>query len=79
MSASSLRITIAFSPVFSSTLTPGEMDVIFAALLHDIGKLSLPKAIAAKDEPNDDEKKVIDTYVMAGDKINLLIHIPVTF
>ena len=43
-----------------------QMDVIFAALLHDIGKLSLPKAIAAKDEPNDDEKKVIDTYVMAG-------------
>lgn len=43
-----------------------QMDVIFAALLHDIGKLSLPKAIAAKDESNDDEKKVIDTYVMAG-------------
>lgn len=43
-----------------------QMDVIFAALLHDIGKLSLPKAIADKDEPNDDEKQVIDTYVLAG-------------
>ncbi len=43
-----------------------QMDVIFAALLHDIGKLSLPKAIADKDEPNEDEKQVINTYVMAG-------------
>ena len=43
-----------------------QMDVIFAALLHDIGKLSLPKAIADKDEPNEDEKQVINTYVLAG-------------
>ena len=46
-----------------------QMDVIFAALLHDIGKLSLPKAIADKDEPNEDEKQVINTYVMAGHEL----------
>lgn len=43
-----------------------QMDVIFAALVHDIGKLSIPKAIADKDEPNEDEKGVITTYEIAG-------------
>lgn len=46
-----------------------QMDTIFAALVHDIGKLSLPKAIADKDEPNEDEKQVINTYVMAGHEL----------
>ena len=45
-----------------------QMDVIFAALLHDIGKLSLPKAIADKDEPNEDEKQVIGIKGADGGK-----------
>lgn len=43
-----------------------QMDVVYAALLHDIGRLSIPKAIAAKDEPNEDEMDVIATYEVAG-------------
>lgn len=43
-----------------------QMDLVFAALLHDIGKLSVPKAIADKDEPNEDEMEVIATYELAG-------------
>lgn len=43
-----------------------QMDVIVAALVHDIGKLSVPKAIANKDEPNEAEMDVISTYEMAG-------------
>lgn len=43
-----------------------QMDVVYAALLHDIGSLSLPKAIAAKDEHNEDEQEVITTYEVAG-------------
>ncbi len=43
-----------------------QMDVVYAALLHDIGSLSLPKAIAAKDEHNEDEQAVITTYEVAG-------------
>lgn len=43
-----------------------QMDVIFAALVHDVGKLSIPKAIASKDEPNEAEMDVIATYEVAG-------------
>lgn len=43
-----------------------QMDVIFAALVHDVGKLSIPKSIADKDEPNEAEMDVISTYEVAG-------------
>lgn len=48
-------------------MSPAEQaDTIMAALLHDVGKLSVPKAIADKDEPNEDEMDVIDMYEVAG-------------
>ena len=43
-----------------------QMNVVLTALLHDVGRLSVPKAIAAKDEPNEDEMEVIETYEVAG-------------
>lgn len=43
-----------------------QMDVIFAALVHDVGKLSIPKSIADKDEPNEAEMDVVSTYEAAG-------------
>lgn len=43
-----------------------QMDVIFAALVHDVGKLSIPKSIADKDEPNEAEMDVVSTYEVAG-------------
>ena len=43
-----------------------QTETIMAALVHDIGKLSVPKAIADKDEPNEDEMEVIATYELAG-------------
>lgn len=43
-----------------------QMDVIFAALVHDVGKLSIPKSIADKDEPNETEMDVVSTYEVAG-------------
>lgn len=43
-----------------------QMNVVTTALLHDVGRLSVPKAIAAKDEPNEDEMEVIETYEVAG-------------
>ncbi len=45
------------------------MNLIYAALLHDIGKLSVPKAIADKDEPNEEELQVINTYAEAGHEL----------
>lgn len=44
-------------------------SLVFTALLHDIGKLSVPKAIASKDEPNEDEMGVIATYEQAGHEL----------
>ncbi len=54
------------------------MNIIYAALLHDIGKLSVPKAIADKDEPNEEELQVINTYVEAGHELigNVFIDSP---
>lgn len=46
-----------------------QVDVITAALVHDIGKMSIPKAIAQKDNLNEDELGVIDTYEMAGHEL----------
>lgn len=43
-----------------------QMELVMAALVHDIGILSVPKAIAAKDEPNEAELEVISTYEAAG-------------
>lgn len=43
-----------------------QMEVIIAALVHDVGKLSIPKSIASKDEPNEAEMEVIATYEAAG-------------
>lgn len=43
-----------------------QMDVIYAALVHDVGKLSIPKSIADKDEPNEAEMDVVSTYEVAG-------------
>lgn len=43
-----------------------QADIVKAALVHEIGKLSIPKAIAAKDDWTEDELGVISTYEMAG-------------
>lgn len=43
-----------------------QMELIAAALVHDVGKMSIPKAIAKKDNPNEDELEVIATYEKAG-------------
>ena len=43
-----------------------QMELVAAALVHDIGKMSIPKAIAKKDNPNEDELEVIATYEKAG-------------
>lgn len=43
-----------------------QMELIAAALVHDVGKMSIPKAIAKKDNPNADEMEVIATYERAG-------------
>lgn len=43
-----------------------QMELIAAALVHDVGKMSIPKAIAKKDNPNADELEVIATYEKAG-------------
>ncbi len=46
-----------------------QADIITAALVHDIGKLSIPKAMAQKDNLNEDELEVIRTYEMAGHEL----------
>lgn len=46
-----------------------QMDVIYAALLHDIGKLLLPEAIAGKDVPGEEERQATDAYVMSGHEL----------
>lgn len=43
-----------------------QMDVIIAALVHDIGKLSVPRAIAEMDAPGEAEQEVVTTYEVAG-------------
>lgn len=43
-----------------------QMDVIIAALVHDIGKLSVPRAIAEMDDPGNAEMEVIASYETAG-------------
>lgn len=43
-----------------------QADTVMAALVHDVGKISVPKAIASKDEPNEAEMDVIDMYEVAG-------------
>lgn len=43
-----------------------QMELVAAALVHDIGKMSIPKAIAKKEHPNEDELEVIATYEKAG-------------
>ncbi len=46
-----------------------QINVITAALVHEIGKLSIPNAIAKKDHWTEDELGVIDTYEMAGHEL----------
>ena len=41
-----------------------QMELVAAALVHDIGKMSIPKAIAKKDNPNEDELEVIATSAL---------------
>lgn len=43
-----------------------QMDVIIAALVHDVGKLSVPKSVAEKDNPGEAEREVISSYEVAG-------------
>jgi HD-GYP domain-containing protein (c-di-GMP phosphodiesterase class II) len=43
-----------------------QMDTVMAALVHEVGMLSLPKAVSEKEENNDAEKEVIASYKAAG-------------
>lgn len=46
-----------------------QMEIITAALVHDIGKLSVPNAIMKKDDLSEEELDVIATYEMAGHEL----------
>lgn len=53
-----------------------QLDVVMAALLHDIGKLNIAYGLAGKHEPTDDEKDEIKRgiasgYALLSDFINL--------
>jgi hypothetical protein len=52
-------------------LSPDERtQAEFAALLHDIGKIRIPKAIIQKPGPlNADERRVIETHTIEGERI----------
>ena len=52
-------------------LTPEERtQAEFAALLHDIGKIRIPKAIIQKPGPlNADERRLIETHTVEGERI----------
>ena len=52
-------------------LTPEERtQAEFAALLHDIGKIRIPKAIIQKPGPLDtDERRLIETHTVEGESI----------
>lgn len=43
-----------------------QLNIITAAIVHDVGKMSIPKAVADKDDLNEDELGMISTYEMAG-------------
>lgn len=43
-----------------------QMDTVMAALVHEVGMLSLPKAVSEKEENNDAEREVIASYKAAG-------------
>ena len=53
------------------TLTAEERtQAEFAALLHDIGKIRIPKAIIQKPGPlNTDERRLIETHTVEGERI----------
>jgi putative nucleotidyltransferase with HDIG domain len=55
----------------SLALTPDERtQAEFAALLHDIGKIRIPKAIIQKPGPLDmEERRVIETHTIEGERI----------
>lgn len=42
------------------------MNIITAALVHDVGKMSIPPAVAKKDNWNEDELELVATYEQAG-------------
>lgn len=43
-----------------------QMKIITAALVHDVGKMSIPAAVAKKDHWNEDELELVATYEQAG-------------
>lgn len=43
-----------------------QMNIITAALVHDVGKMSIPAAVAKKDHWNEDEQELAATYEQAG-------------
>ena len=43
-----------------------QMNIITAALVHDVGKMSIPPAVAKKDNWNEDELELVATYEQAG-------------
>ncbi len=43
-----------------------QMNIITAALVHDVGKMSIPAAVAKKDHWNEDEQELVATYEQAG-------------
>jgi cold shock CspA family protein len=52
-------------------LTPEDLDLLnWSALLHDVGKLSVPSAILNKpDKPDEDEWQVLRSHPLFGEKL----------
>lgn len=46
-----------------------QMEAVIAALVHDVGKLSVPKALLDKDNLSKEERKVISNYEAAGHEL----------
>ena len=46
-----------------------QAEVVIAALLHEIGKLSIPKDIMEKDDPSEAELEMISTYELTGHEL----------